>query len=53
MKPIWSYGIELWSCASKSNKVIMQRLQSKIFRTIANAPRYVTNHTLHADLMFL
>jgi hypothetical protein len=28
-KPIWSYGMELWGCASKSNIVIMQRTQSK------------------------
>jgi hypothetical protein len=38
IKPIWSYGIELWGCASKSNIVIMQRSQSKILRAIANAP---------------
>jgi len=50
IKPIWSYGIELWGCASKSNMVIMQRSQSKILRVIANAPCYVTNHTLHTDL---
>jgi hypothetical protein len=25
IKPIWSYGIELWGCTSKSNIVIMQR----------------------------
>jgi len=49
IKPIWRYGIELWGCASKSNIVIMQRSQSKILRAIANAPRYVTNHTLHTD----
>jgi hypothetical protein len=42
IKPIWSYGIELWGCAGKSNIVIMQRSQSKILRAIANAPRYVT-----------
>jgi hypothetical protein len=28
----------------------MQRTQSKILRAIANAPLYVTNHTLHSDL---
>ena len=50
IKPIWTYGIELWGCASKSNKAIMQRAQSKILRTIKNAPWYVTNHTLHTDL---
>ena len=49
IKPLWSYGIELWSCASKSNRVIMQRSQTKILRAIANAPRYVTNHTIHTD----
>jgi hypothetical protein len=49
IKPIWSYGIELWCCASKSNIVFMQRSQSKILRAIANAPWYVTNHTLHTD----
>jgi hypothetical protein len=30
IKTIWSYGIELWGCASKSNIVIMQKSQSKI-----------------------
>jgi hypothetical protein len=30
----------------------MQRTQSKIIRAIANAPWYVTNHTLHSDLKF-
>ena len=49
IKPIWSYGTELWGCASKSNTVIMQRSQSKILRATANAPRYVTNRTLHTD----
>jgi hypothetical protein len=50
IKPIWTYGIELWGCASKSNITIMQRAQSKILRTLTNAPWYVTNHTLHTDL---
>jgi uncharacterized protein YaaR (DUF327 family) len=45
IKPILSYGTEMWGCASKSDRVIMQRSQSKIFRAIANAPWYVTNHT--------
>ena len=49
-RPIWTYGIELWGCASKSNIAIMQRYQSKILWTIANAPWYVTNQNLHTDL---
>jgi hypothetical protein len=50
LKPIWTYGIELWGCASNSNIEIIQRYQSKILREITNAPWYVTNHTLHSDL---
>jgi hypothetical protein len=41
--PIWSHGIELWGCASKSNIAIIQRAQSKILRAIVDAPWYVTN----------
>jgi len=47
--PIWSYGIELWGCVTKSSVVIMQRFQSKILRTVSYSPWYVTNHTLHTD----
>lgn len=50
IRPIWTYGIELWGCASKSHIAIMQRCQSKILRAIADAPWYVSNHTLHSDL---
>jgi hypothetical protein len=50
IKPIWIYGIELWSCASKSSITIKQRSPSKILRMITNAPWYVTNETLHEDL---
>ena len=50
LKPVWTYGIELWGCASNSNIEILQRYQSKLLRTITNAPWYVTNHTLHSDL---
>jgi hypothetical protein len=47
---IWTYGLELWGCASKSNMSIIQRSQSKILRIILDAPWYVSNATLHADL---
>ena len=50
LKPVWTYGIELWGCASNSNIEIIQRYQSKLLRTLTNAPWYVTNHTLHSDL---
>jgi hypothetical protein len=50
IKPIWTYGIELWGCTSKSHIAKMQRSQSKILLMITNAPWYVTNQTLHDDL---
>jgi hypothetical protein len=50
IKPIWTYGVEIWGCASKSHISIIQRSQSKILRMIANAPWYVPNITLHEDL---
>ena len=49
IKPICSYGIELWGCARKSNIVMAQRSQSKILTAIANTPWYVTNHTLYTN----
>ena len=50
---MWTYGIALWGCASKSNISVIQRYQSKLLRTIKNAPWYVTNQTLHSDLRIL
>ena len=47
---IWTYGAELWGCASKSNIAIIQRSQSKILRMITDAPWYVSNYTIHEDL---
>ena len=50
IKPIWTYGIELSGCSSKSNVNNIQRFQSKTLRVIAGAPRYVSNRTLHANI---
>jgi hypothetical protein len=50
IKPIWTYATELWGCASKPSVAIIQRSQPKILRTIANAPWFVSNHTLHTNL---
>ena len=50
LKPIWTYGIQLWGCAKPSHTQIIQRLQSKILRSITGAPWYVSNLTLHTDL---
>jgi hypothetical protein len=50
LKPVRTYRIELWGCATKSNIAVIQRYLSKLLRTIANAPWYVYNQTLHSDL---
>ena len=50
LKPVWTYGIELWGCATRSNIAVIQRYQSKLLRTITNTPWYVSNQTLHSDL---
>jgi hypothetical protein len=49
IKPIWSYGLQLCGCAKPSNTQIIQRIQSKTLRLVFNAPRYVSNRTLHKD----
>jgi hypothetical protein len=48
--PIWTYDIELWGCACKSNIAVIQRCQSKILRAIVDAPWYVNNDMIHKDL---
>ena len=45
IKPVWTYGIQLWGTASNSNIEILQRFQSKTPRSLINAPWYVTNET--------
>lgn len=50
IKPIWTYGIQLWGTASNSNLAIIQRFQSKTLRTIVNAPWYIPNDVIHKDL---
>lgn len=49
LKPIWTYGIQLWGTAASSNIEILQRFQSKILRSIANAPWYISNSQLHKE----
>lgn len=50
LKPIWTYGIQLWGTASNTNIKLLQQFQSKVLRIITNAPTYVTNERLHKDL---
>jgi hypothetical protein len=50
LKPIWTYGIELWGTTSNSNIEILERFQSKILRLIVDAPWYVSNSVIRNDL---
>jgi hypothetical protein len=38
IKPIWTYGIQLWGAASTSNIEILERFQPKTLRLITDAP---------------
>jgi hypothetical protein len=48
--PIWSYGIQLWGCASDSYIQVIHRYQNKVLKCIVHAPWYVRNSDLHRDL---
>jgi hypothetical protein len=50
LKPIWTYGIQLWGTASTANIEILERFQSKALRIIVDAPRYVPNNHIRRDL---
>lgn len=50
IKPIWCYGIQLWGTACKSAIKTVQSFQSKTLRRILDAPFFVRNNTIHADL---
>lgn len=50
LKPIWTYGIQLWGTAAKSHLEIIERFQSKVLRTITNAPWFIPNGEIRNDL---
>lgn len=50
IKPIWSYGIQLWGCACKKQINKIQNIQNNILRNIVDAPWYIRNDDLHRDL---
>jgi hypothetical protein len=50
LKPIWTYGIELWSMATTSNTEIVERFQSKVLRVIVDTTWYVLNTVIWRDL---
>lgn len=50
IKPIWTYGIQLWGAAKKTNIQIIERTQTKIIRSILGAPRYMKNSNMLRDV---
>jgi hypothetical protein len=50
LRPVWSYGTQIYGSAKASNLARLQRFQSKYLRLITGAPFYVSNMTLHSDL---
>ncbi|KAL4121499.1 hypothetical protein QTP88_013999 [Uroleucon formosanum] len=50
LKPMWTYGLQLWGIAKVSNTNKIQQFQNIAFRKITNAPPFVSNYTLHKDL---
>jgi hypothetical protein len=50
IKPAWTYGIQLWDCASTSNIQRMQKFQNKVLRRTVNATWYPRNSDIHTDL---
>jgi hypothetical protein len=50
LKPIWTYGIQLWDTASTSNIEILEPVQSKALCMIVDAPWSVPNTVIRRDL---
>jgi hypothetical protein len=50
LKPVWTYGIQLWGRTKPSNTAVIQRFQNKVLRNIVDARWYVRNADLYRDL---
>jgi hypothetical protein len=53
LKPIWTYGFQLWGTTANSNIEILACVQSKVLRLIVDAPWYVSNSIIRNDLQIL
>ena len=49
IRPIWTYGVQLWGSAKPSNLKIIDRCQTKILRSILAAPKFVRNTIILRD----
>jgi hypothetical protein len=50
IKPIWTYGLQLWGNAKKSNINRLQVFKNIALRKLMNSLLYVSNYTLHTYL---
>lgn len=50
LKPVWTFGVQIWGCTKRSNRDVIQRFQNKVSSIITNAPSYLRNMQLHYDL---
>jgi hypothetical protein len=50
IRPLWTYGAQIYGSAKHSNINRIQAFQNKFLRLITNSPSYVRNSILHRDL---
>jgi hypothetical protein len=50
LKPVWTFGFQLWGFTKQSNIDIIQRFQNKVLRHMVNATWYIRNNDLYRDL---
>jgi len=50
LKPVWTYGIQLWKCTKQTNTDIIQQFQNKVLKNIVDACYYIRNAGLQRDL---
>jgi len=53
LKPIWTYGLQLWGSASNSNIEILQRFQSQVLRIFTDVPWCMPNVVITRELQVL
>ncbi|KAH8316577.1 hypothetical protein KR067_010721, partial [Drosophila pandora] len=52
IRPIWTYGIQLWGTASKTNVRTIQTFENRVLRIATGAHVYHDNRTIHKVLKF-
>jgi hypothetical protein len=50
LRPIWTYGMQLWGTASASNKEILERFRSGALRVTVDAPWFLLNTVISAGI---